>query len=91
MVKNLLANSEGTGSISRSRRSPGEGDGNPLQYACLGNSMDRRTWGAAVYGMAKEIQFSNETTTNHPFQFAWDFSALMVPILGKPSVLSKLR
>ena len=54
MVKNLPANSGSTGSNSRSGKSP-EGDSNPLQYACLGNSMDRRTWGATVYGMAKEL------------------------------------
>ena len=39
-VKNLLANAGGTGSILGSKRSPGEGNDNPLQYSCLGNSMD---------------------------------------------------
>ena len=34
-------------------RSPGEGNGNPLQYPCLENFMDRITWGAAVHGVAK--------------------------------------
>ena len=33
--------------------SPGEGNGNPFQYACLGNPMDRRPWQAAVHGVAK--------------------------------------
>ena len=32
---------------------PGEGNGNPLQYPCLENFMDRITWGAAVHGVAK--------------------------------------
>ena len=32
------------GSIPESERSPGEGNGNPLQYSCLGNPMDRGTW-----------------------------------------------
>ena len=32
----------------------GEGNGNPLQYSCLGNPMDRRTWWATVHGVAKE-------------------------------------
>ena len=40
-VKNLSANAGDTASIPRSRRYPGEGNGNPLQYSCLGNSMDR--------------------------------------------------
>ena len=34
-------------------RSPGEGNGNPLQYSCLDNSMDRGAWWAAVHGVAK--------------------------------------
>ena len=34
-------------------RSPGEGNGNPLQYYCLENPMDRGAWQAAVYGVAK--------------------------------------
>ena len=37
-----------TGSIPRSERSPGEGNGNPLQYSCLENSMDREAWWATV-------------------------------------------
>ena len=42
----------GTGSVSGSRRSPGEGNGNPLQYACLENPMDRGTWQATVHRVA---------------------------------------
>ena len=34
-------------------RSPGEGNGNPLQYSCLDNSMDRGAWWAAIHGVAK--------------------------------------
>ena len=34
-------------------RSPGEGNGNPLQYSCLGNPMDRGAWQARVHGVAK--------------------------------------
>ena len=40
-------------SISGSRGSPGEGNGNPCQYSCLENSMDRGTWWATVSGVAK--------------------------------------
>ena len=42
------------GSIPGSGRSPGEGNGNPLQYSCLENPMDRGTWWATVHGVAKE-------------------------------------
>ena len=40
-VKNLSANAEDMGSIPGLGKSSGEGNGNPLQYSCLGNSMDR--------------------------------------------------
>ena len=42
-----------TGSIPGSRRSPGEGNVNPLQYSCLENSIDRGAWQATVHGVAK--------------------------------------
>ena len=41
------------GSIPGSGRSPGEGNGNLLQYSCLENPMDRGAWWAAVHGVAK--------------------------------------
>ena len=40
-------------STPRSGRSPGEGHGNPLQYSCLENTVDRGAWQAAVHGVAK--------------------------------------
>ena len=52
-VKNLLANAGDTGLIPGPRRSPGEGNGYPLQYSCLGNPMDRGVWQAIVHGVAK--------------------------------------
>ena len=56
VVKNLPANTEDTrdsGSVLRSGRSPGGGNGSPLQYSCLGNPMDSGTWRATVHGVAK--------------------------------------
>ena len=53
MVKNLPANAEDLGSIPGLGRSPGGGYGNPLQYSCLENSMDRGAWQATVHGGAK--------------------------------------
>ena len=48
------------GSIPRLRRFPGEENGNPLLYSCLGNPLDRGAWQATVHGVAKsQIQFSN--------------------------------
>ena len=62
VVKNLPSNSEDTedmGSFPGSERSPGEGNGNPLQYSCLGNPMDRGASQATVHRIAKsQIQLS---------------------------------
>ena len=43
------------GLILGSGRSPGEGNGNSLQYSCLGNPMDRGAWWATVHGVTKEV------------------------------------
>ena len=54
MVKNPPANAGDGGSISRSERPSGEGNGNPPQYSQLGNLMDRGAWWATVHEVAKE-------------------------------------
>ena len=51
VVKNPPANAGDTGLIPGSGRSPGEENGNPLQYSCLGNSMDRGPLRATVHGV----------------------------------------
>ena len=51
--KNLPANAGDVDSILGSERSPGGGNGNPLQFSCLGNSMDRGAWWAIVRGVAE--------------------------------------
>ena len=53
MVKNLPANAGDAGSIPGLGRSPAEGNGNPLQYYCLGNPMDRGAWWATVHEVAR--------------------------------------
>ena len=53
VVKNPPAIAGDTGSIPGSGRSPGEGNGNPSQYSCLGNPMDRGVWWATVHGFTK--------------------------------------
>ena len=53
VVKNLPANVGDVGSIPGSGRSPGEANGNPVQYSCPGNSMDREAWWTTVHGAAK--------------------------------------
>ena len=48
----------GPGLIPRSGRSPGEGNGNPFWYFCLGNPINRGAWRATVHGVAKEFDMS---------------------------------
>ena len=80
VVKNMPANAGGTGnmgSVPGLGKSPGEGNGNPLQYSCLENPMDREAWWATVHGVSKsQIRLSlhamkkKEFTyhTIHPFK-----------------------
>ena len=53
VVKNPPANAGDLGSILGSGRSPGEGNGNPLQYSCLGNPKDRGAWEDTLHGVAE--------------------------------------
>ena len=58
VIKNLPANSgdaRDLGLIPGLGRSPGEGNGDPLQYSCLGDPMDRGAWWATVHGVIKEL------------------------------------
>ena len=55
VVKNPPANAGDSSSIPGSGRSPGEGNGNQLEYYCQGNTMDRGAWQATVLGVAKEL------------------------------------
>ena len=58
--KESACNAGDLGLIPGSGRSPGEGNGNPLQYSCLENSMDSGAWEATVHGVAKsQIRLSN--------------------------------
>ena len=60
VVKNLPANSGDIGSFPGSRKSPGEGNGNPLQGSCLGNHKNRRTCQINVHGVAKESDMTSQ-------------------------------
>ena len=62
MVKNSPANAGEMSSIPGSGRPPGGGNGNPFQYSCLENTMDRGAWQATVHGVAKsQIQLTTHT------------------------------
>ena len=54
------------------RRFPGEGNGNPLQYPCLGSPMDRGAWQATVHGVAdSRARLSDETTDRRCDHINW--------------------
>ena len=63
VVKNSPANAEDLGLIPGTGRPPGIGNGNPLQYSCLGNPMDRGAWWASPCGRKSRTQLSSYTTT----------------------------
>ena len=55
LVKNLPAMQETWVQPLGQEDSPGEGNGNPLQYSCLGNPMYRKAWQTTLHGIAKEL------------------------------------
>ena len=65
VVKNLSVNAGDTVSILRWGRSPREGNGNPLQYSCLGNPIDRRAWWATVHGVTEESDTTYRLSNNN--------------------------
>ena len=87
MVKNLPVNegdARDTGSIPGLGRSPGKGNGNPVQYSCLENSMDRGAWQATVHGVAKSCTWLIEHTCTHSHPLIWqfDFNVFWCRFLG---------
>ena len=69
VVKNPPANAGGAGLIPGSERSTGEENGNPLQYSCLNNSMDRGAWQVAVHGVTKRQTQPSMHTQAHSYIF----------------------
>ena len=64
--KESAYNAGDVGLISETGRSPGEGNGNPLQYSCLENSMNRGAWRATVHAVAR-VRHDLPTKTTTPF------------------------
>ena len=64
MVKNLSANAGDEGLIPGLERTPGEGDGYPLQYSCVENPTDRGAWKVTLQGVAKESDTTKQLNNN---------------------------
>ena len=79
MVKNPPANAGDKGLIPGLGRSPGEGNGKPLQYSCLGNLMNRGAWWAIVTGVPR---VGHDLETKKDYNFT-------VEILGRILLLFK--
>ena len=73
VVKNLSASAEDVGFIPGSRRSSGEGNGNQVQYSCMGNPMDSGAWWATVTGSQKsQTRLSDKTIKIYSFScYMW--------------------
>ena len=82
VVKNLPARAGDMGLIHGLGRSPGEGNGNPLQYSCLENFMDRGALWAAVHGVAKESDKTEQLGSNN--------KQLTVPILEETIIVLRI-
>ena len=67
VVKNLFSNSGHASLIPGSGRSPGEGNGNTLQYSCLENPMDSAAWQATVHRVTKESDTTEQLRTRAYF------------------------
>ena len=90
VVKNMPANAGDVGSISGSGRFPGEGNGNPLQYSCLGNPKNRGAWQAIVDGVTKswtELSEHKEVRCIRHRTNCFTYS-LICPLQQQPSKLS---
>ena len=85
LVKNPPASAgdvRDAGSIPGSGRSPGEGNGNPLQYLCLENPTDRRAWWATVYGVTKSLVTTESARTTRrtrpTFHEPWHWTEFLI-------------
>ena len=78
-MQETTCNTGDAASIPGSERSPGEGNGNPFQYTCLGNPMDRGVWQVAVHGVAR---VGHNLVTKPP---PWVYLGLLWWLIGKES------
>ena len=87
VVKKLLANAGDAGSIPVWERSPGGGNGNPLQYSCLENSMDREAWQVSVHGVLKSWTWFSDWACMRASQISHWQNFMITERLGGTSLL----
>ena len=83
LVKSSPANAgdiRDAGSVPRLGRSPGEGHGNPLQYSCLENPMDRGAWWAMVHRVVKSQTQLNRLSTHNVFSMIYVLETGKLPM-----------
>ena len=91
MVKNLPASAGDTGdtgSVPGSGRSPGEGNGNVLQYSCLGNPIDRRAWRATVHGFAEDLNRTKQKVKEESEKVGLKFNIQKTKIMASGPITS---
>ena len=90
--KECACNAGDSGSLPGWVRSPGEGNGSPLQYSCLGNPMDRGAWWATVHGVGEESDMTERLSTQAMLLCAFYLpSALLCALFqGMPSKLAEI-
>ena len=81
--KEPACNAGDLGSIPGSRRSPGTGNGNSLQYSCLENPMDRGAWRATVHGVAR---VGHDLVTKRPPMLQWVGSRAWASVVVAPGL-----
>ena len=82
LIRNPPVRVADTSSIPGSGRPPGEGSGNPLQYSCLENPMDKEAW-RIVQGVAKSQTWLSDWVHTHPHLPPRIHSGEMIPAMGK--------
>ena len=97
VVEDLPANAVDEGSISGLGRAPGDGNGNPLQYSCLGNPMDRGAWRATVHRVAKSwtplkwLSMQMSFTTSNPEERWLNCCVCLISLVLLASLISSYQ